>query len=204
MNLAELRRQQAALLAHEASKRDFQTLLESFGKSEDAIRAGIVHEFAQRGLEARFFALDHGVNVSVPPSPRAVFVYPWTSLTFNHKFLRSEHSGGADVGEEKVLSVTPLEPLALPVSIVASDAPGFGGRPKSHLWWRGVADNQRLVAMVVSTFEGAKGPEFANAQAPCLELLLRQLEFLLAVVGFLSLLLERRAYERGEPEQVEK
>ena len=37
-----------------------------------------------------------------------------------------------------------------------------------------------------------------------LELLLRQLEFLLAVVGFLSLLLERRAHERGEPEQVEK
>jgi hypothetical protein len=37
-----------------------------------------------------------------------------------------------------------------------------------------------------------------------LELLLRQLEFLLAIVGFLSLLLERRAHERGEPEQVEK
>jgi hypothetical protein len=37
-----------------------------------------------------------------------------------------------------------------------------------------------------------------------LELLLRQLEFHLAVVGFLGLLLERRAHERGEPEQVEK
>jgi hypothetical protein len=37
-----------------------------------------------------------------------------------------------------------------------------------------------------------------------LELLLRQLEFLLAIVGFPSLLLERRAHERGEPEQVEK
>ena len=37
-----------------------------------------------------------------------------------------------------------------------------------------------------------------------LELFLRQLEFLLAIVGFLSLLLERRAHERGEPEQVEK
>lgn len=37
-----------------------------------------------------------------------------------------------------------------------------------------------------------------------LELLLRQLEFLLTVVGFLSLLLKRQAHERGEPEQVEK
>ena len=37
-----------------------------------------------------------------------------------------------------------------------------------------------------------------------LELLLRQLEFLLAIVGFLSRLLERRAHERGEPEQIEK
>ena len=37
-----------------------------------------------------------------------------------------------------------------------------------------------------------------------LELLLRQLEFLLTVVGFLSLLLERRADECGEPEQVEE
>jgi hypothetical protein len=37
-----------------------------------------------------------------------------------------------------------------------------------------------------------------------LELLLRQLEFLFAVVGFFSLLLERGAHERSEPEQVEK
>lgn len=37
-----------------------------------------------------------------------------------------------------------------------------------------------------------------------LELLVRQLDFLFAVVGFLGLLLERRAHERGEPEQVEK
>jgi hypothetical protein len=37
-----------------------------------------------------------------------------------------------------------------------------------------------------------------------LELLLRQLEFLLAVVGILSFLLERRAHERCEPEQIEK
>jgi hypothetical protein len=37
-----------------------------------------------------------------------------------------------------------------------------------------------------------------------LELLLRQVEFLLAIVGFFSLLLERRAHEPGEPEQVKE